>query len=62
MLTDLQAKVEKYEAKAARYEEWVRQATEGPQQAFFEELARYYGVLARDFRRVIEKRKAELVE
>ena len=58
MTTDLQTKVEKYESKAARCEEWARQAAEGPQRAFYEVLARYYGGLATDFRQVIEKRKA----
>jgi hypothetical protein len=58
MLTDLQTKVEKYETKAAQCEEWVRQATDGPQRAFYEVLAHYYGELATNFRQVIEKRKA----
>ena len=58
MVTDLQTKVEKYELKAAQCEEWVRQATEGPQRAFFQVLADYYGELATNFRQVIEKRKA----
>jgi hypothetical protein len=58
MMTDLQTKVEKYETKAAQCEEWVRQATDAPQRAFYEVLARYYGELATDFRQVIEKRKA----
>src|SRR5258706_8204956 len=57
MMTDLQTKVEKYEIKAAQCEEWVRQATDAPQRAFYEVLARYYAELATDFRRVIEKRK-----
>ncbi|MGB8397515.1 hypothetical protein [Bradyrhizobium sp.] len=57
MTTDLQTKVEKYDSKAARCEEWARQAAEGPQRAFYEVLARYYGGLATDFRQVIEKRK-----
>jgi hypothetical protein len=57
MLTDLQTKVEKYETKAAQCEQWIRQATEGPQRAFYEVLANYYGELATNFRQVIEKRK-----
>ncbi|MDB5636747.1 MAG: hypothetical protein JWP51_1655 [Bradyrhizobium sp.] len=57
MMTDLQTKVEKYEIKAAQCEEWVRQATDAPQRAFYEVLARYYAELATDFRKVIEKRK-----
>ena len=55
-MTDLQTKVEKYETKAAKYKERVRQAAEGPQRAFYEVLAHYYGGLATDFRQVIEKR------
>ena len=57
-MSDLQTKVEKYESKAARCEEWMRQAKDGPQRAFYEVLACYYGELATDFRQVIEKRKA----
>jgi hypothetical protein len=55
METDLQAKAEKYETKTAQCEEWARQAT-GPERALYEELAHYYGGLAREFRRVIAKR------
>ncbi|SHL90612.1 hypothetical protein SAMN05444159_7152 [Bradyrhizobium lablabi] len=58
MVTDLQTKVEKYEIKAAQCEESARQATDSPQRALYEVLARYYGELATDFRQVIEKRKA----
>jgi hypothetical protein len=58
MVTDLQTKVEKYEAKAAQCEESARQATDGHQRALYEVLAHYYGELATDFRQVIEKRKA----
>ena len=58
MVTDLQAKVQKYETKAAQCEERTRQATDGPQRAFYEGLAQYYGKVATDFRQVIEKRKA----
>jgi len=57
-MVDLQARLNKYESKAVQCEERVRQATDGPQRAFFEVLARYYGELATDFRQVIEKRKA----
>ena len=57
MIADLQAKVEKYEIKAAQCEERARQSTDGPQRAFYEVLARYYAELATDFRKVIEKRK-----
>jgi hypothetical protein len=57
-MTDLETKVEKYEIKAAQYEERVRQATDGPQQAFYQVLAHYYGELVTDFRQIIEKRKS----
>jgi hypothetical protein len=56
LVTDLQTKVQKYETKAAQCEERVRQ--DGPQRAFYEVLAHYYGELVTDFRQVIEKRKA----
>jgi hypothetical protein len=58
MEADLQTKVEKYEGKAAKCQEWARQAAEGPQRALYEVLANYYGGLAADFRQVIAKRKA----
>lgn len=57
MVTDLQTKAAKYEAKASQCEEWARQAADGPQRNFFEGLAHYYSKLATDFRQVIEKRK-----
>lgn len=57
MTTDLQAKVEKYEIKAAQCEALVRKTADGPQKAFYEVLAHYYGELAMTFRHVIEKRK-----
>ena len=53
MMTDLQTKVEKYETKAAQCEERARQATDGPQRAFYEGLAHYYGKAATDFRQVM---------
>ena len=56
-MTDLQARVDKYEIKAAQCEEWIRQAADAHQRAFYEVLAGYYGELAKDFRKVIEKRK-----
>ena len=58
MVTDLQTKVQRYETKAAQCEEQARQATDGPERAFYEGLARYYGEVATDFRQVIKKRKA----
>jgi hypothetical protein len=57
MEAELQTKVEKYEGKAAKCKEWAREATEGPQRALYEVLARYYDELATDFRQVIAKRK-----
>ena len=58
MTTDLQTSVGKYEIKAARCEEWVRQATDGPQRVFYQVLADYYSQLAKDFRQVIARRQA----
>ena len=40
------------------YEQRGRQATDGPQRAFYEVLARYYSTLATDLRQIMEKRKA----
>jgi hypothetical protein len=57
-MMDLQAKAEKYERKAARYEESAQRAAAGPQRALYEELARYYGGLATDFRHVLAKQMA----
>ena len=57
MVTDLEAKVQKYETKAAECEERARQATDRPQRAFYEVLAHYYGEVATDFRQVIAKRQ-----
>jgi hypothetical protein len=56
-MADLQTKAEKYETKSAQCEEWAMKATVGPQRAFYEGLAHYYGELATNFRQVIEKRK-----
>ena len=58
MVTDLQTKAEKYETKAAQWEESARQAPDEPERAFYQELANYYGAVAMDFRQVLEKRKA----
>jgi hypothetical protein len=58
VMTDLQTKVQKYESKAAQYEESARQAPDEPERAFYQVLAGYYSGLATDFRQVIEKRKA----
>jgi hypothetical protein len=58
METELQTKVEKYEAKASRCEEQARQARDKAGQDFYEVLAAYYASLATDFRKIIEKRTA----
>jgi hypothetical protein len=57
MDVDFQAKVEKYEVKAAKYREAALNAGEGAQRQMCEGLARYYGELATDFRQAGEKRK-----
>ena len=56
-MTDLLAKAETYENKAARYQEFAR-ATAGSQRALYEELARYHAALAADFRHVLAKQMA----
>jgi hypothetical protein len=56
-MMDLEAKAEKYESKTAQCEEWARQATDGHQRNFYEELAGYYGQVAEDFRQVIAKQR-----
>jgi len=56
-MTDLEAKAEKYETKTAQCKEWARQAADGPQRNFYEELAGYYGHVAEDFRQVIAKQR-----
>jgi hypothetical protein len=56
METELQTKVEKYEAKASRCEEHAREAKDKAEQSFYEVLAGYYGSLATDFRKILEKR------
>jgi hypothetical protein len=56
VLSDLKAKLEKYERKAAQYEKAAQQATNGPEHAFYQGLARYCDELATNFRQVIAKR------
>jgi hypothetical protein len=58
MLDDLRVKLDKYEVKAARCQRAAQEATDEPGRAFYEELANYYGSLARDFRQVIANRRA----
>ena len=55
---DFQAKLEKYESRAAKCKESALRAAEGPQRAMYEVLSAYYSGLATDFRQIIEKRKA----
>jgi hypothetical protein len=54
---DFQAKVEKYEGKAAKCKEAALKAGEGSQRTMYEVMAGYYDGLATDFRQAIEKRK-----
>ena len=56
VLNDLQTKLEKYERKAAQFEKSAQAATDGPQRAFYQGLARYCDELATKFRQVIAKR------
>jgi hypothetical protein len=58
MLNDLQVKLDKYEAKAAHCQRAAQEATDEAGRAFYDELADYYGSLARDFRQVIANRTA----
>jgi hypothetical protein len=58
VLNDLRVKLDKYEAKAAHCKRAAQEATDEPGRAFYEELADYYGSLARDFRQAIANRKA----
>ena len=58
MDVDFQAKVEKYEGKAAKYREAALKASEGAQRTMCEGLAGYYDNLAADFRQAVEKRKS----
>jgi hypothetical protein len=57
MDVDFQAKVEKYEGKAAKYREAALKATESAQRTMCEGLAGYYDELAADFRQAVKKRK-----
>ena len=57
MDVDFQAKVEKYEGKAAKYREAALKAAEGARRTMCEGLASYYSGLAADFRQAEEKRK-----
>jgi hypothetical protein len=54
--SDLQAKLEKYERKAAQYDKAAREAKGEADRAFYQGLARYTDDLAAKFRQVIAKR------
>ena len=56
MLNELEEKVAKYDARAARCEEQAREAADKSQINFYEVLAGYYRSVAADFRHIIEKR------
>ena len=56
MVGDLQAKLDRYESRAAHCSKAAQDAKDEPARRFYEELARYYSDLAADFRRVIAKR------
>jgi hypothetical protein len=53
---DLQAKLEKYERKAANYKTAAEQAKSGADRALYQGLAGYCDDLADKFRQVIAKR------
>jgi hypothetical protein len=56
VVAELKTKVEKYETKASRCAQQAREATDKAEQSFYEVLAGYYGSLATDFRKILEKR------
>jgi hypothetical protein len=56
VLNDLQTKLEKYERKAAQYENAAQQATSKAHREFYRGLACYCDDLAANFRQVIAKR------
>jgi hypothetical protein len=56
VVAELKTKVEKYESRASRCEQQAREATDKAERSFYEVLAGYYGSLAIDFRRILEKR------
>jgi hypothetical protein len=57
-MTDLRAKAEKYESKAAKCQETAERAADGAQKALYEVLAGYYSGLATDFRQILAKQAA----
>jgi hypothetical protein len=54
--SELQAKLEKYERKAAQYQKASQESTSEADRAFYQGLARYTDDLANKFRQVIAKR------
>jgi hypothetical protein len=56
VVAELKTKVEKYQTKASRCEQQAQAATDKAEQTFYEVLAGYYGSLATDFRKILEKR------
>jgi len=54
--SDLQAKLEKYERKAAQYGKAAQESKSEADRAFYQGLARYTDDLATKFRQVIAKR------
>ena len=56
MSSELQAKLEKYERKAAQYQKASQELTSEADRAFYQGLARYTDDLATKFRQVIAKR------
>lgn len=59
MLSDLQAKAERYQTKAVECMQAAQEAPYGPQRVFHEVLANYYSELAMDFRQIITKRTGD---
>jgi hypothetical protein len=55
VVTDLRAKAEKYESKAAQCKASAQHAAKGPQRELYEVLAGYYSRLATDFRQVLAR-------
>jgi len=55
-MSDLRARLEKYERKAAQYGKAAEVATSGADRAFYQGLACYCDDLAAQFRQVIAKR------
>ena len=56
LVSDLQAKLEKYERKAAQYEKAAQEAASEADRAFYQGLAHNTDGLAAKFRQVIAKR------